>query len=442
VGLGPSYWRLWTASVVSNLGDGVSLVAYPWLAGTLTRNPVAIAVVALATRLPWLLVSLPAGAIVDRADRVRLMVAMNATRAVLTGGLAVAVLTGVMTLPLLCLSAVALGIAEVLYDNAAQTILPRIVAADRLERANANLWSAEDIAGRLAGPPLGGFLIGAGLAVPFLFDAGSFAVSAALILLIASAAPDRRPIASFRCGRGPQARPVPAEAPAERGSLRSEIAEGVRWLWGHTLLRTLALLLGGMLALDSVAFATEVLFAQELLGLDARGFGLLLTASAIGGVAGAQLAPLLTTWLGAGGVLRLSVGGWGVTMIVSGLTSSPLVFGAAGVVSAALAVAWNVVTVSLRQAVIPDRLLGRVNSVYRLIGWGSMPIGAAIGGALVALISAGAGREAGLRGPFLIAGTLNLVLMAVAWRMLTTARIDEARAAGPRPQVEGEGAVG
>jgi MFS family permease len=111
-------------------------------------------------------------------------------------------------------------------------------------------------------------------------------------------------------------------------------------------------------------------------------------------------------------------------------------------VSAALAVAWNVVTVSLRQTVIPDRLLGRVNSVYRLIGWGSMPIGAAIGGGLVALISAWAGREAGLRGPFLIAGALDLVLMAVAWRTLTTARIDEARAAGSRPQVEGEGAVG
>jgi MFS family permease len=425
VGLGPGYWRLWTASVVSNLGDGVSLVAYPWLAGTLTRDPVAIAAVALATRLPWLLVSLPAGAIVDRVDRARLMVAMNAARAVLTGGVAVAVLTGVMTLPLLCASALLLGIAEVLYDNAAQSILPRIVAADRLERANANLWSAEDIAGRLAGPPLGGFLIGAGLAVPFLFDAGSFAVSAALIMLIANAA-----------------KPLPAEAPAERGSLRSEIAEGVRWLWGHTLLRALALLLGGMLALNNVAFATEVLFAQELLGLDARGFGLLLTASAIGGVAGAQLAPLLTRWLGAGGVLRTAIGGWGVTMVVSGLTSSPLVFGAAGVVSAALAVAWNVVTVSLRQTVIPDRLLGRVNSVYRLIGWGSMPIGAAIGGALVALISAWAGREAGLRGPFLIAGALNLVLMAVAWRTLTTARIDEARAAGSRPQVEGEGAVG
>jgi MFS family permease len=425
VGLGPGYWRLWTASVVSNLGDGVSLVAYPWLAGTLTRNPVAIAAVALATRLPWLLVSLPAGAIVDRVDRARLMVAMNAARAVLTGGVAVAVLTGVMTLPLLCASALLLGIAEVLYDNAAQSILPRIVAADRLERANANLWSAEDIAGRLAGPPLGGFLIGAGLAVPFLFDAGSFAVSAALIMLIANAA-----------------KPLPAEAPAERGSLRSEIAEGVRWLWGHTLLRALALLLGGMLALNNVAFATEVLFAQELLGLDARGFGLLLTASAIGGVAGAQLAPLLTRWLGAGGVLRAAIGGWGVTMVVSGLTSSPLVFGAAGVVSAALAVAWNVVTVSLRQTVIPDRLLGRVNSVYRLIGWGSMPIGAAIGGGLVALISAWAGREAGLRGPFLIAGALDLVLMAVAWRTLTTARIDEARVAGSRPQVEGEGAVG
>ena len=113
-GLGPNYWRLWTASVVSNFGDGTSAVAYPWLATTLTRNPVLIAGVGVATSLPWLVFSLPAGVFVDRSDRRRLMAACNIVRCLLSAIVAVTVLLDVMTLPLLYATALLLGVAEVL----------------------------------------------------------------------------------------------------------------------------------------------------------------------------------------------------------------------------------------------------------------------------------------------------------------------------------------
>jgi MFS family permease len=427
-GLGRGFWKLWTASVLSNLGDGVSVVAYPWLAGTLTRNPVLIAGLAVATRLPWLLVSLPAGAYVDRGDRRRLLVTMDTARLLLTALMAAAVLTGTMTLPLLYGTALLLGSAEVLFDNASQTILPSIVAADRLERANGTLWSAQLVMSSFVGPPLGGLLIGVALAIPFMVDAGSFGASAALVLLIGGA---------FRA-RPDVAGPV---AVAPRRSLRAEIGEGLRWLWRHRLLRTLALLLGGMNGMLSLTMATEVLFAQEILHLDARGFGVLFTASALGGVLGGQLGPLLSRRLGPGPSLLLTVGVPVIGLSVVGTTSNPVVVGAMFTVQMFLALLWNVITVSLRQTIIPDHLLGRVNSVYRFFGWGMMPLGSLLGGVVVALASAIGGRHLGLRVPFFVAAAAHLAMFLVAVGRLSTSKIEHAKAAAAARDAAVEGPV-
>lgn len=412
-GLGGNYWKLWSASVISNLGDGVAQIAYPWLASLLTRDPALIAGVAVAQRLPWLVFSLHAGVIVDRGDRRKLMVAMNTARFIVTLGVVVAVLTGVMVIPALYLAALALGTAEVIYDNSAQTILPRIVSKDRLERANGNMWGAELIMGQFIGPPLGGFLIALAVAVPFGVDALTFGVSALLIGLI-----------------GGTFRTAPADGdPVERRSMRSEIVEGLQWLWEHKLIRRLAVLLGIMNGISTAMLATEVLFAQEVLGLSASGFGVLATASAIGGIAGSQLAPNISKRIGPGPSLYLTLLGGVVTGTVIGLTSNAFVVGAMFALFMFTAVLWNVITVSLRQSVIPDRLLGRVNSVYRLFGWGSMPIGAAIGGALVSLAEPAFGREIALRLPFFLSAAVHLVAFVYALGRLSTAAIREAEAA-------------
>lgn len=409
--LGAGFWTLWTASVVSNLGDGVSYVAWPWLAGTLTRDPLLIAGLPIATRLPWLLLTLPAGALVDRVDRRRLMAATNAGRFALTALVALAVLGGTMTLPLLYAAALLLGCGEVLYDNAALTILPGVVERGRLQRANATMWSAEMVVGTFAGPPLGGVLLGVGLAAPFLVDAGSFAVSAGLVLLVAGSFRPRRP---------------PGHGPAGGRSLRREVAEGLRWLWDHPLLRTLALLAGGIAWLMSVQYATFVLYAQEVLRLDARGFGLLSTATAVGAVLGSQLAPAISRRIGRRRALLLAVAGLAPAYAAIGLTASGAVVAAAYVAEGFLILVWNVITVSLRQQVVPEAVLGRVNGVYQLLVHGATPLGSLAGGGLVTAAGAVAGRELGLRAPFLLTAVAMVVLLAVAARLVTTARIEAA----------------
>lgn len=429
--LGANYWRLWIASVVSNLGDGISGVAYPWLASAVTRNPVHIALVGVATRLPWLVFSLPAGVITDRVDRRRLVVAMDVIRTVVTIAVALVVLAyqgdlaspeligsgqaqppagSGLLLAVLYISATLFGLAEVLRDNAAQTLMPAVVAKENLERANGRLWGAEMIMNSFVGPPLGGFLLAVAFALPFFLDAGTFAVAAAMAALLTG---------SFRPDGGER-------APAR--SFIADLKEGFRWLWSHRLLRTLAIVLGLLNAAGSASFATIVLFAQEVLHLDATGFGLLASAGAVGGVAGSFLAARISKSLGSGPSLASTFIVGGGTATVIGFTSSAPVVWVMFALGSFSAVLWNVITVSLRQAIIPDRLLGRVNSVYRFFGWGMMPIGIFLGGLLVEVVDGFSNRELGLRAPFFAAAAVELLLLIYAMPRLTTAKIEAARA--------------
>lgn len=430
--LGAKYWRLWIASVVSNLGDGVSIIAYPWLASSLTRNPLHIAAVAMMTRLPWLLFSLPAGVITDRVDRRRLTAWMDVFRFVFTVGVAFAVfaMQGELTSPdaiasgaadppasaglllvVVYVAALLLGTAEVFRDNAAQTLLPALVDKESLETANGRMWGAETVMNSFVGPPLAGFLLAAAFSLPFFVDAGSFAVAAALVFLIAG---EFMP-------KGEDGEPV------ERRRFREDLKEGVRWLWDHPLFRPMAIALGVLNGTSMMAFAILVLFAQEILELDATQFGLLTTGVAAGGVVGAIAADRVAKALGQGASLFVTILGGAVSLLVSGLTSSFWVFWAMGFVMAATGTLWNVITVSLRQSLIPDRILGRVNSVYRFLGWGMIPIGAALGGFVVAGMEPLVGREWALRSPFLVAAVVTFGLFAFAFPRLNTARIEAAK---------------
>ena len=204
--LGRNYWKLWIASVISNFGDGVAFIAYPWLASAITHDPVQIALVAVATRLPWLVFSLPAGVITDRVDRRKLVAWMDVVRFLITLGVALdrarrsgptghaprrsphgtAALPESSTLLLVMIYAASLllGAAEVLRDNSAQTLMPAIVVEENLERANGRLWGAEQVMNSFVGPPVGGFLLAIAFSLPFFVDAGTFAVAAALVFMI------------------------------------------------------------------------------------------------------------------------------------------------------------------------------------------------------------------------------------------------------------------
>lgn len=420
--LNANYWRLWTASVVSNFGDGVAVVAYPWLASMITRDGFKLSLVVLAGRLPWLLFSLPAGVITDRVDRRRVMVVMDFFRAALTMGVAFVVLSNRTTLEstgplanedmlllLMVLATFMFGMAEVLRDNSAQTLMPSLVDKDDLEKANGRLWGAEMVMNQFVGPPVGGLLIAVALVIPFFVHTGTFVVSALLLLTL---------VGSFRAPK--------REGPPR--TFRADLKEGFAWLWSHPLLRPLALTLGVVNASAMMAQTTFVLFVQDVLELEAAAFGLLMTAGAVGGVVGGLAASRVAARFSKGTALFLSMAVFGTTQVVTGLSSSAVLVWFMFLVGTFFVMVWNVITVSLRQRIIPDGLLGRVNSVYRFLGWGMMSVGALFGGLIVSLTGPWLGREWSLRLPFLVAAAVQLLMLIYAIPRFNSTRIAEAEA--------------
>lgn len=403
--LGPNYHKLWVASAVSNLGDGVRLTALPLLAATLTREPALIAGIDFASRLPWFLFALLAGAVVDRVDRRRAMGIANILRALVVGGLALAIALGNSPLVLLYVVAFLLGCAETIFDNAGQAIVPSLVRKDQLERANGRMYAAEMITNQFAGPPLGAFLFVTAASSPFFLDSASFLIAALLILSFQG---------TFR---------APREVAAAPATIRADVVEGLRWLWNHRLLRTLALMLGTWNAVNTGAFAIFVLFALEILEVGEVGYGILSATFVVGSVSGSLSGSVISRRLGSGTTLIMSVIAGAVSSLVIALTSDPYVVGGMFAVQGFLVMVWNVITVSLRQTIIPDRLLGRVNSVYRLFGWGSMPLGAALGGFL--------GTVFGLRAPFFVMAAVLALMTILALPVVNNRTISEARSGSP-----------
>ena len=385
-----NYRLLLPAGTLTNLGDGVIALALPWLATLMSRDPLAIAAVAAAGRMPWLLFALPSGVIIDRTDRRKLIARADMIRA----GIVTAIMMLALSEPvagavwLLAGLAFLLGSAEVMRDNAAQTILPSIVAPADLEVANGQMWSAEQLMGQFIGPPLAGVLIGLGIAVPFGLDGAALVFAAGMVWLI-TLPPQLTNSARF----------WPA------------LVEGINWMRKDRLLFRFAVTLGMVNFLFSMATTITILFSQEILGLSAAEHGLLLSAVATGAVAGSLGAPLITKGIGAQAALYLSFLTWGMAYAAIGLSSTAWVVGAAMALFMAASMLWNVITVSWRQRRIPAELLGRVNSIYRFFGWGSMSLGAIAAGILVSLIETEAGREMALRGPFVVAAAGYLVLL-------------------------------
>jgi MFS family permease len=410
-------------------------VAYPWLASAVTRNPLLIALVPLVQRLPWLAFTLPAGVLTDRLDRKRTIVLMDTLRAIVTTGVALSILIGGSSLPkpkdiatavhgtrlpiylVLLVATLLLGTAEVLRDNTAQTFLPSIVSDDGLERANGRLASTEQVANTFIGPPLGGALLSVSFFIPFAIDAVSFAAAAGLIATI-----------------GGTFRPIKASVEADEPSrFRDELREGFVWLWSHSLLRPMAIILGLMNAIGFLTEATYILFTQEVLHATPFIFAALATGYAIGGIVGSLAGPAIRKRIGVGPSLWLCLGIGALTFTVTGLSSSWVLPWVMGFIFSIVAALWNVITVSLRQSLIPHELLGRVNSVYRFFAWGMMPVGALIGGLLVSQGTHHTSRENALRLPYFVAAVASALLFAFGAGKLTTAKITAARAEAGLP---------
>ncbi|MEV5880378.1 MFS transporter [Streptomyces sp. NPDC052101] len=391
---GTDFTRLWTAGAVSMLGDGMFVAAMPLLAASLSSDPRKVALVATFAGLPWLFLSLPAGALADRLDRRRLILAAQSVQLLIVPVLALLAATHMATIWMLCALAFSLSSAETVFRAASEAVLPAVVAKEHLVAANSRQQASTFITEESLGPPAGAALFAVSASLPFWVDALTFLASLALIARI-------RPRAQFR----PR---------AIRPSMRADLLTGLRWLRGNQLIRTLV----GLAALANfttfMALSTMVLFAQQKLHLDKAGYGLLVSGMAIGGVVGSLLSRRVVSTLGLRTTVRLLPLLAPLVFLTVGLLArNTILVGALLAVSGFALSLWNVVSFTLRQVCVPTELLGRVGGAAKTISFGVGPLGSLTGG-LVA-------HQWGLAAPWVVAGGVRLVLVLVAVPTLGTA---------------------
>jgi MFS family permease len=371
------------------------LVAFPLLAVTLTSRPLLVAGVVVAGRLPWLLVSLPAGALADRVDRRRLVVAIEAVRAAVLLGLGAVILTGHSSLVALYLAAFAVGALETAFWAATQATIPALVAAEEVPRANGYVYAADTAGEQFGGAAIGGWLFAWAPSLPFFGDALSFAGSGALL---ARAIPSGAPV-----------RPSPPT------TVRQDVVDGWRWFRANDSLPVLALVVTTFAFCQSAVMSVLVLYGLHVLHLTKAGYGLFLAVGGTGDVAGSLIAHRITGWVGpVRAIILAGVVAAAGYLLLAGTSNIAVAVVAYSLEAVAVALG-NVTTLSLRHRIIPSELFGRVNNTFRMCLYGVMPLGALTGGLLAAGL--------GLHATFVAAGVLQVVLIAVLSRRLGRAAL-------------------
>jgi predicted MFS family arabinose efflux permease len=388
--LGGGFRWLLAATIVDNFGDGVVLSAGPLLVASLTRDPFLVSLALLFNYLPALLFAVLGGVAADRFDRRLMVVAANLMRAVVLAVLGAAIVAGGISIVLVLAAMFLLGTAETFADSASSTLLPSMVASEDLGIGNARKQGAFLLTNQLVAPPIGAFLFAVGMALPFAANAAAFVLGAVLIWRIGAAAG-----AVDRAARG-------------AGAFRADLVEGLRWLVGHSAMRTLALTITAFNVTWGAAWGVLVLYASDRLGMGPVGFGLLTTAVAVGGLAGTLSYGALERRFSLGNIMRVVLTietGWHLTLA---LTTSPEVALAAMVMFGAEAFVWGTTATVVRQRAVPNELLGRVGGVYQLGFVGGLVIGTPLGGVLASSF--------GITAPFWFGFSGSAILVLVLWR--------------------------
>lgn len=401
-GLGANFWRLWGSSASANLADGIVAILFPLLAVRVTTSPALIAGLAVAATVPQLVFGLLAGGLADRLDRRRTMLIVQVLRTGVIGGMLALALADALSLPALYAAAVLIGTGEAFFDTNAQSMLPAVVRREQLPSANGRLFAVEIVMNTFIGPPLGGILIA--LSVPIALGSGmaGFVVAAFGLLLLTG---------SFR--------PETTEA---RRPLIVEIGEGVTYLLRHRLLLALtAMVACGRLG-SNAFFAVFVLYAVAPgpMGLSEPEFGLLFTMFGVGSLIGSLLVARVVRLVGRANLLALVTLLFAASLLGPILTEDPLVVAAMFLVGGVGAMMWNVTNVSLRQSILPSRLIGRVVATHRFVAMAAGLLGAVAAGAV--------GEAIGVRAVFAIGA--GIVAIGVLGRIVVTeGRIAAAEAA-------------
>lgn len=391
--LGANFGRLWTASIASNLADGLGRTAVPLIATTLTTDPLLIAGVAAIAYVPWIFFGLLSGVVVDRVDRRHAMAVANGVRVLAAAGIALAIATGNLTIWLLYAGILVFGLGETVYDNATTAIVPTLVEKRGLEKANSRMQAADLVVQSFIATPIAGLLLAVSIIIPILSTAAGFLVAAALALTLPLAA-----------GRAPK-----PEEPVAKTTVRADAKEAAVYLFRHRFLRGMVIttsLIGGLLAF---AQATSVLFFLDTMSVPLAAIGFATAGIGVGALAGALVASSLVARFGRSRVMLTSVIVSGLAIGATGMAPNiwiALVFYA---ISASGVAVWNVPWGALRQDIVPGRLLGRFTGLTRTFVWGLFPVAGLLGG-LVARID--------LRLPFIVGGALMVVVALCAVRLL------------------------
>ena len=371
--------KLWGGQTVSELGSSITALALPTAAVlVLHANPLQVGLLAAMTRIPFPFLSLLAGVVVDRLPRRPILILCDAGRCLVLGSIPLTASLNLLSVPQLYLTAFVSGVLTVFFDVAYLSYVPSLASRDRLGDANARLQMSLSLA-QVAGPGLAGLLVQlVGAARAIAADSASFLASALAILWI----------------RKPE---DPPDA-ADRGGLARELADGLRFVWTHPILRAQIVIIAYTVIGGHFIDGVQYVFAYRDAHLTPGLYGLALALSSLGAFAGLAMVKRVTAWLGVGPSLAIGFGGPAVTLAFLPLA---LVLPAVAVITVLFFLASmtdpvaNINQVTLRQSVTRDRYLGRMNSIFRTVVWGAIPLGSIVGGALASAFGTVATFEVG-----------------------------------------------
>ncbi|MFI6480694.1 MFS transporter [Nonomuraea sp. NPDC050663] len=354
---------VWVGHTLSDFGSGVSQLAFPLLALALTGSPVVAGLVGAARAMPYLLLGLIAGALVDRWDRKRVMIVCDLCRAVNIATIPLALWLGELGVAHLVLTAFLGGVFYVFFSAAEESCLPNVVGKEQLTAAVSARETASSTVNVVA-PTLGGALFALGRGLPFVADALSYLASALCLSFVR---------APFRRDDAP---------PAAGGDLRAEILDGLRWLWNHSALRLIAVTGAGLqVAISGIGLVVIVSARQA--GASPAAIGVMFTAIGVGGVAGAVVAPWVKKRLGLGGMLLSVLWAQAALWVLMAFSTHLVVIAVIlGLFTVSMPL-FGIAVLSYRLEVTPDHLLGRVGTAFSMLIWGATPIGTVLAGWLL-----------------------------------------------------------
>jgi predicted MFS family arabinose efflux permease len=397
--LGTGFRWLLGSSWASSLSDGLAIAAGPLLVASQTHNPLLVAGAAMASQAPWLVFGLVAGALADRLDRRLIVIVVDALRAIVLAGLCVVIVTGRVDIALVLVAMFALGTAEVFADATTGTLTPMLVDKADLGIANARIMAGFVTVNQFIGPAIGAFLFTVGMAVPFVIQATCVALAAVLVSRIGTP-------------RGAVRENVDTH-------VRQDIVEGVRWLIGNRPVRTLALVIVTFNITWAAPWSVLVLWALQRVGIDEAGFGLLTSATALGGLLSTLSYGWLERRMPLALLMRLALGSEVVFHLAMALTTSPWVAYPLMFFFGAYAFVWGTLSNAVRQRAVPTEFQGRVGSVYMICVMGGMLIGSFLGGMIA--------HWGGIAAPWWFAFIGSGLTLLLVWRELgNIAHADEA----------------